>query len=435
MTRIHNNLESNFPSICCTVTTAYYNLDRESDQLSQLVANASDYSEERLPERIVHATGHGARGYFEATNDVSDLSRACVFRQGVKVPVFARFSPASAFRNVPDTVQDNRGMVLRFYTECGNLDLFGSTLEAFTFRLPKESQKIIQAEHANSAERAWEIRSRNPDSAFNSLMKFSYLGSPYSSRHMDMSSVNTYKLVNSNLTAVYVIFHFISEQGAKYNNRTFASELSKRNPKHAREDLYNAISRGDYPSWKLMIQTMTFDQAQTVPFDPVDPTYIWPRSEFPLQPVGRFVLEKNPENYTSELEMSAYNVGNLIEGIEFSTDKILNARRALYNRAAFRRLGPNYRDHESNRPKAYARPSNPLAFSTEDVSRDDLKWSYNFAQAATWFYSRPMEERQQIVDSIGEGLREVSQQTRNRMIENYYRVDRDLGDAIREASG
>lgn len=404
---------------------------QQLDELSKYATDHSDYSKEKIPERILHATGYGAYGYFEVTNDITHLSEDCVFlsKPGRQIPIVARFSMGSGGRNVPDSSHDNRGLAIRFMSECGIWDVVSSTFDIFFFKDPQIVPSFILAEQQKDAKKIWELRASNPESTFHTIMANSFLGAPENSRHTNMAAVHTFRLIAANGTKTYAKFHFISEQGAKYNNITRSKELSK-NPDHAREDLLNAIANGDYPSWKLMIQTMSFEQAKKVPFDVLDSTFSWPRDEFPLQPVGRIVLNRNPQNYTAELEVVAFNPGYLSPGIEASNDPVLQYRIHSYPIVQRHRLGSDYkllsRLHKNFSPRDQG-PAN-----ADDVVRDDLKDVKNFAQAAKWYQSRPTEEQQQILQLTADALRGIPSELRDKVLANYDRVDNQLGKAVRE---
>ncbi|KAJ7401321.1 Catalase [Pitangus sulphuratus] len=272
------------------------------------------FDRERIPERVVHAKGAGAFGYFEVTHDITQYCKAKVFEHiGKRTPLAIRFSTVAGESGSADTVRDPRGFAMKFYTEEGNWDLVGNNTPIFFIR----------------------------DAILVSFL-FSDRGIPDGYRHMNGYGSHTFKLVNAEGRAVYCKFHAKTDQGIKNLSVEEAGRLASTDPDYAIRDLYNAIAKGDYPSWSFYIQVMTFEEAERFPFNPFDVTKVWPHGDYPLQPVGKLVLNRNPVNYFAEVEQMAYDPSNMPPGIEPSPDKMLQGRLFSYPDTHRHRLGPNY---------------------------------------------------------------------------------------------
>ena len=409
-------------------------VDKDLRNVSSYVATVSDYSEQKLPERVLHGAGTGARGYFQVTHDITNLSHACVFQsQGKNISVLARFSMAGPHRNKPDSDQDARGLAVRFFTDCGNWDVVSNTLVFFFRDAVSFAPDYLHALVSGDSAKVWDLRASHPESAHRVVKQFSYLGTPSTYRHIDTSAAHTFKLVSSSGTETYARFHFISEQGARYNNISIASQLSKANPKHAHDDLRDSIARGEFPSWKLMIQTMPVDN--NVTFDPFDSTHLWPREDFPYQPVGRIVLTENVKDNTQEVEAVAFNPGNLIPGIEPSKDPLFAYRVFAYYQMQRNRLGPDFRQlYPVNAP---ARDFSKLKMPTidENVLTDGTSGpECTLRQLSKWYQGRAEEEQKQIAQLATVGLAGIPAEVKERLVAaTYDKVDPTLGSAVRNA--
>ncbi|GMR47710.1 hypothetical protein PMAYCL1PPCAC_17905, partial [Pristionchus mayeri] len=346
-----------------------------------------------IPERVVHAKGAGAHGYFEVTHDISKYCKADLFSKiGKQTPLFLRFSTVKGEFASADTVRDLRGFALKFYTEEGNWDLVGNNSPIFFIRDPIlfpnfiHTQKRNPQTHLKDANAAWDFFSLRPETMHQMMHLFSHRGIPYSYRHMHGFGSHTFKMVNAEGIPVYVKFHFRTKQGIKSLKPCEATKIGGEDPDFYIRDLFEAIESGNYPEWEMNIQVMTFEETEKCPFNPFDVTKIWPKGEFPLIPVGRIVLNKNPLNYFAEVEQAAFCPAHIIPGIEFSPDRMLQGRIFSYNDAHFHRLGPNKNQLPINCP------FRSRAFNTQ---RDGIA-AYNNQGAAVNYHPNSFNGPQEV---------------------------------------
>lgn len=323
-----------------------------------LVEKLAHFNRERIPERVVHAKGAGAHGYFEVTNDLSKYTCAAFLSKvGKKTEMFARFSTVGGERGSADSARDPRGFALKFYTEEGNYDLVGNNIPIFFIRdaikFPDfiHTQKRDPKSNLKPDDMKWDFWSLTPESLHQVTMLFTDRGTPKDYRHMDGFSSHTYMWHNDNNEYVWVKYHFKTDQGYETLTASEAEKLAGSNPDHATEDLFNAIEKGDYPSWTVSVQIMTKEQAEEYKFHPFDVTQVWYHSDFPLIPLGKMVLNRNPDNYFAEVEQAAFSPGNFVRGVGPSPDKLLQGRLFAYDDAHRYRLGANFHQIPVNRPK------------------------------------------------------------------------------------
>ncbi|QTD43174.1 catalase [Sporosarcina sp. Te-1] len=327
------------------------------------IEKLSHFDRERIPERVVHARGAGAHGYFEAYGSAGDESiakytRAKLFQEkGKQTPVFVRFSSVIHGGHSPETLRDPRGFAVKFYTEDGNWDLVGNNLKIFFIRDAIKFPDMIHAfkpdpvTNIQDSERFFDFCANSPESFHMVTFIYSPWGIPANYRQMQGSGVNTYKWVNSEGEAVLVKYHWEPKQDIKNLTQQEAEEIQAKNFNHATQDLYEAIERGDYPEWELFVQIMSDDEHPELDFDPLDDTKLWPNDQFPWIPIGRMVLNKNPEDYFTEVEQVAFGTGVLVDGLDFSDDKMLQGRTFSYSDTQRYRVGPNYLQLPINAPK------------------------------------------------------------------------------------
>lgn len=318
------------------------------------IEKISHFDREKIPERIVHARGAGAHGFFETygtvgEDPVSKYTRAKVFQEkGKRTPVFVRFSTVVHGNHSPETVRDPRGFAVKFYTEDGNWDLVGNNLKIFFIRDAMKFPDMIHAfrpdpvTNYQDSERFFDFCANSPESFHMVTFIYSPWGIPANYRMMQGSGVNTYKWVNSDGEAVLVKYHWEPKQGIKNLTQKEAEKIQAQNFNHATQDLYEAIERGEYPEWELFVQIMEDGPHPELDFDPLDDTKLWPEDKFPWLPVGRMVLNKNPENYFTEVEQAAFGTGVLVDGLDFSDDKMLQGRTFSYSDTQRYRIGANY---------------------------------------------------------------------------------------------
>jgi len=314
------------------------------------------FDRERIPERVVHAKGAGAHGYFEVTKDITHLSKAKFLSSvGKRTPVFLRFSTVAGEKGYADTDRDPRGFAVKFYTEEGNWDMTGNNTPVFFVRDPQKFPDFIHTQKRNprsnlrDADACWDFASLVPESVHQFSLVFSERGTPYGFRHMHGFSSHTLKLVNIKGVAHWVKFHFITDQGIKNLSAEEAGQLAGSDPDFATRDLFENIEKGNYPSWTVNIQVMPFEEAFTYKWNSFDVTKIWPHKDYPLIPIGKMVLNRNPENYFAETEQVAFSPSHMVPGVEPSPDKMLQGRLFSYPDTHRHRLGANYLQIPINR--------------------------------------------------------------------------------------
>ncbi len=329
-----------------------------------LLEKLAHFDRERIPERVVHAKGAGACGYFEVTADVTGYTKAKFLSEvGKKTEVFVRFSTVGGEKGSADAERDPRGFAIKFYTGDGNYDLVGNNTPVFFIRDPLKFPDFIHTQKRNPASNCkdpdmfWDFLSLTPESIHQVTILFSDRGIPATFRNMNGYSSHTFKWYNEKNEYFWVKYHFKTDQGIKNLTRQEAEIMRSKDPDHATRDLYDAIKRGDFPSWTLQMQIMTPEQAEGYRFDIFDVTKVWPHSDFPPIEVGKMVLNRNPENYFAEVEQAAFSPGNLVPGIAASPDKMLQGRLFSYHDTHLHRLGPNYHLLPVNAPRNAAENS------------------------------------------------------------------------------
>jgi catalase len=324
-----------------------------------LVEKIAHFDRERIPERVVHAKGAGAFGYFEASADMSRHTRAHLFRQaGRRTPVLVRFSTVGGEKGSADADRDPRGFAIKFYTEHGNYDLVGNNTPVFFIRDPFKFPDMVHTHKRNpqsnlkDPDAFWDFFSRSPESTHMVTILFSDRGIPKSYRQMHGFGSHTFKWVNVQGESCWVKYHFKTEAGIANLTGAEAGGLAGRDPDHATRDLFEHIKSGKVASWKAYVQIMPFADAETYRYDPFDITKVWRYKDYPLIPIGRLVLDRNPENFFAEIEQAAFSPANFVPGIEPSPDKLLQGRLFSYPDTQRHRLGPNFAQIPVNCPHA-----------------------------------------------------------------------------------
>jgi catalase len=324
------------------------------------------FDRERVPERVVHARGAAAHGYFEPTGKVGDdpiskYTRAKLFQTaGKQTPIFLRFSTVVHGSHSPETLRDPRGFAVKFYTEDGNWDLVGNNLKVFFIRDATKFPDMVHAfkpdpvTNRQSDARFFDFLANTPESTHMFTFLFSQWGIPAAYRFMQGSGVNTYKWVNAEGDAVLVKYHFEPKQGIKNLTQKEAEAIQATNFNHATQDLQEAIDRGDFPEWDMFVQILSDDEHTELDFDPLDATKLWPKEQFPFLHIGKIVLNRNPENFFAETEQVAFGTGVLVDGLDFSDDKLLVGRTFSYSDTQRYRVGTNYLQLPINAPKTKA---------------------------------------------------------------------------------
>ena len=318
----------------------------------------SHFDREVIPERRMHAKGSGAYGTFTVTHDITKYTRASIFSEvGKKTECFVRFSTVAGERGAADAERDIRGFAMKFYTETGNWDLVGNNTPVFFLRdplkFPDLNHVVKRDPHTNmhSANSNWDFWTSLPEALHQVTITMSDRGIPASYRHMHGFGSHTFSFINKDNVRTWVKFHFKTLQGIKNLTDEEAMELIGRDRESHQRDLYEAIERGDFPRWELKVQLMTEQEADGYRINPFDLTKVWPHADFPLHDVGVLELNRNPENYFAEVEQSAFNPMNVIDGIGFSPDKMLQGRLFSYRDAQNYRLGVNHGQIPVNRPR------------------------------------------------------------------------------------
>jgi catalase len=324
-----------------------------------LLEKMAQFNRERVPERIVHAKGGGAHGFFEVTADVTDWCKAdFLSKPGKRTPVFARFSTVAGELGSADTARDPRGFSLKFYTEEGNYDIVGNNTPVFFIRDASKfsdfihSQKRMQDTGLRSNDAQWDFWTRTPESAHQVTILMSDRGTPRSYRHMNGYGSHTFLWMNAGGERFWVKYHFKTVQGVENLTDGEAKAATANDPDLHRRDLFSAIARGDAPEWRLEMQMMPFDAAADYRFNPFDVTKVWPHGDFAPIEIGRLVLDRNPENHFAEVEQAAFEPSNMVPGIGPSPDKMLMGRMFSYPDAHRYRIGTNYNQLPINRPLA-----------------------------------------------------------------------------------
>ncbi len=322
-----------------------------------LIEQMANFNRERIPERQPHAKGGGAFGHFEVTADVSGYTKAAVFQPGVRTDTLIRFSTVAGERGSPDTWRDPRGFALKFYTSEGNYDMVGNNTPVFFLRDPMKFQHFIRSQkrRADSDLRdhdmQWDFWTLSPESAHQVTWLMGDRGIPRSWRHMNGYSSHTYMWVNADGERFWVKYHFKTDQGIEFLTQEEADRLAGVDGDYHRRDLFEAIARGDHPTWTLRVQLMPFEEARTYRFNPFDLTKVWPHADYPLHEVGRLTLDRNPTDFHTEIEQAAFEPNNLVPGIGVSPDKMLLARVFSYADAHRARIGVNYKQIPVNAPR------------------------------------------------------------------------------------
>lgn len=444
-----------------------------------LIEKLAHFNRERIPERVVHARGAGAHGYFQVYKSMAKYTKAEFLQDPEKrTLVFVRFSTVVGSKGTAETVRDPRGFAVKFYTQEGNYDLVGNNLPVFFIRdgmkfpdmvhafKPAPDTNIPASSSANS--RFWDFISLTPESTHMITWLFSDRGTVKSYRTMEGFGVNTYKWVNSEGKAVYVKYHWKPMAGLESIDRFEATRLAGEDPDIATRDLYETIASGKTVEYELNVQIMEISDELKLSFDPLDVTKTWPEELYPLMPIGKMVLNKNPENFFAEVEQAAFCPASIVPGIELSADKLLQARAFAYADTQRYRLGANYLQLPINRPLVPVNNNqrdgamqyapygggtvnyepNTLAngepkeapknveetYHLEgNVMRRKISLTNDFEQAGQRYRSLGKIDQDHLVDNIVDSLGKANLPIQRRMVENLSKADTELG--MRVAKG
>lgn len=416
-----------------------------------LIDKLAHFDRERIPERVVHAKGAGAHGYFEVTHDVTQWTRADFLSEvGKKTPLFMRFSTVGGEKGSADSARDPRGFAIKFYTNEGNYDLVGNNTPVFFIRDAIKFPDFIHTQKRNpqtnlkDANMFWDFLSLTPESAHQVTILFSDRGTPKTYRHMDGFGSHTYKWINAAGEAFWIKYHFKADAGIENWTREEADRIAGENPDYATQDLFNHLASGQTATWTAYVQIMPLADATTYRFDPFDITKVWLHSDYPLIPFGRIVLDRNPANYFAEVEQAAFAPTNIVPGIGFSPDKMLQGRIFSYPDTHRHRLGGNFDLLPINRPRVEVRSYSRDGFMRFDdngsSSSNYEPNSFGGPQAAKGFEHHPWTVsgetqrsgyRDESQDFVQPGLlyRLMSEDEKTRLVGN---IVAHLGSAIRE---
>ncbi|KAJ1720363.1 catalase A [Coemansia erecta] len=438
-----------------------------------LIDKLAHFDRERIPERVVHAKGAGAHGYFEVTKDISHLTCAkFLSKVGKRTPMFARFSTVGGERGSADTARDPRGFSLKFYTEEGNYDMVGNNTPVFFIRDPLKFPDFIHTQkrdprtNIHQEDMKWDFWSKVPESLHQVMILFSNRGTPDGMRHNHGYSSHTYKFVNEQGHVHYFKWHFRTNQGIKNLSAARAAELEGTDPDYATRDLFEAIERGEYPSWTAYVQVMTEEEAFNYKHNVFDVTKVVSQKDFPLQEVGRFVLNRNPENYFAEVEQAAFSPSHLVPGIAPSHDRMLQGRLFSYPDTHRHRLGPNYLQLPINKPLAPVlnqQRDGPMCFTdnggrlpnyepnsfggpAEDhrVRETDLESTVkgyigrhtyeltdaDFEQPGKLYNLMSKSEQQDLIDNIAGSISQAQLVFQHNIVPHLKRIDSDYGNRV-----
>ena len=324
----------------------------------QLLEKLAHQNRERIPERTVHAKGWGAHGTFTVTNDITEYTRAAIFSKvGKKTPMISRFSTVAGEMGAADAERDVRGFSMKFYTEEGNWDMVGNNTPVFFVRDPYKFPDFIhtQKRHPRTNLRSptamWDFWSLSPESLHQVTILMSDRGLPVGVRNINGYGSHTYSFINAKNERHWVKFHFKTMQGHKHWTNAEGADVVGKTRESTQEDLFYAIEKGDFPRWRFCVQIMPETDAEKTSYNPFDLTKVWPHKDYPLIDVGIVELNRNPDNYFAEIEQCAYSPSNIVPGIGFSPDKMLQARIFSYADAHRHRIGTHYEALPVNHPK------------------------------------------------------------------------------------
>jgi catalase len=454
----------------------------------QFLEKISHFDRERIPERVVHARGAVAYGYFEADGTVGDepvstYTRAKLFQEpGKRTDLAIRFSTVAGGRDSSEVARDPRGFAIKLYTEDGNWDLVGNNLGVFFLRDAIKFPDFIHSQkpdpvnfNRQDPNRVFDFISQSPESLHMVTLVFSPRGIPASYRHQQGFGVNTYKWVNADGDTVLIKYHWLPKQGVKSYTAEDAANVQATELGSHTKDLYEAIERGDYPEWELHVQMMSDDEHPELDFDPLDDTKVWPEEQFPLRKVGTMVLNRNVENFFAEAEQIAFGTGVLVDGLDFSDDKMLVGRTFSYSDTQRYRVGPNYLQLPVNQAKnakvatnqrdgqmAYAVDLGPgqnphvnyepsitgglreATYPTHDeqgpvitgrLTRKRIPRTNDYQQAGERYLLSEQWERDDLVSNLVGALSQCERPIQERMVWHFFMCEDELGQRIGDGLG
>ena len=446
----------------------------------------SHFDRERIPERVVHARGAVAFGYFEATGAWGDepiarYTRAKLFQEaGKRTDLAVRFSTVIGGRDSSEAARDPRGFAVKLYTEDGNWDLVGNNLGVFFIRDAIKFPDVIHSLKPDPVTfrqepgRIFDFMSQTPESMHMLVNLFSPRGIPANYRTQQGFGVNTYKWVNADGETHLVKYHWIPTVGVKSLTAADAAAIQANDLGHASKDLYEAIERGDHPEWELRVQLMSDDDHPELDFDPLDDTKVWPENEFPPRVVGRMVLDRNVSNHFAENEQLSFGTGVLVDGLDFSDDKMLVGRTFSYSDTQRYRVGPNYLQLPVNQAKNAAvhtnQQSGQMQYAVDPVganphvnyepsitgglregqypvhdevgpeiagrlTRKRIPRTNDYTQAGQRYQLMEQWEKDDLVANFVELIGQASRAVQERMVWHFFLCDDELGQRVGDGLG
>lgn len=444
-----------------------------------LIEKLAAFDRERIPERVVHARGAGAFGYFEATKDMSGFTMAAPFQQaGKKTPMAVRFSTVIHGKGSPETARDPRGFAVKFYTEQGNYDIVGNNLPVFFIRDAMKFPDMVHSlkpspvSNKQDPNRYFDFFSNIPEATHMITRLWTDLGIPKGYQFMNGSSVHGFKWVNSQGEVMYVKYHWESKQGEVNLSAEDAAMQQAKDWQHATVSLFKDIEEKRYPRWDLYVQMIKPEDMHGFDFWPLDATKDWPADKIERIKIGTMTLNRNPINYFQEVESIAFSPGSLIPGVEPSEDRLLQGRLFSYFDTHRHRLGPNYLQLDVNTPKGKVVNYNSDSYSSarnEEFVRADVNYqpssrvpveentrfrqvrsalndvtitqqkiskTNDFAQAGDFYRSLGKQEKDNLISNLAGDLGQVKDKNiQKTMITYFYRADREYGMRVAEALG
>jgi catalase len=435
------------------------------------------FDREVIPERRMHAKGSGAYGTFTVTHDITQFTRAKIFSEiDKKTELFVRFSTVAGERGAADAERDIRGFAIKFYTEEGNWDLVGNNTPVFFLKDPLKFPDLNHAvkrdprTNMRNAGNNWDYWTLLPEALHQITITMSDRGIPLSYRHMNGYGSHTYSLINENNERFWVKFHFKTEQGIKNLSDEQAELLVGKDRESHQRDLLESIDNGDYPKWNLKIQVIPEKHAAKFPFNPFDLTKVWPHEDYPLVDVGVLELNKNPENYFAEVEQAAFNPTNIVPGIGFSPDKMLQGRLFSYGDAQRYRLGVNHHlipvnkarcpfhsfhrdgamrtdgNHGSTlgyEPNSYEEWQEQSEYKEPPLSIEGAADHWNHREDNDDYYTQPgnlfrimsAEQQKVLFENTARAMGDAPQEIKIRHVSNCLKADTGYGEGVAKALG
>ncbi len=407
------------------------------EQDSVLHEALQQFIHEKILERPVHVKGFGAFGYFQTIYPMPEHTKLNFLQNAnEKVPVMVRFSLAVSTKGTPDTSRNVRGFSTKFYTEEGIFDLLCNHIPVFSVRDPMRFPETIQAlspspkNNLIDPNRFWSFVARAPESIHFVVRLYSDNGTAKSLRHIPGHSVNTYVWRNAEGNRKYVKYHWYPFEGVQFITSEEANKLAAENPDYSGKDLYDAIANGKPVEYGLYVQLMDPKDEAHLSYDPLDDTKVWDEKVYPLIPVGKMVLNKNPENYMEQVEKVAFSPSNLLDGAELSDDKMLQGRANIYSDSQRRRIGPEFRKLTINKQQNWT-PANQITsgdgrYVEGKIERTSITKQDDFTQAGEFYTKLKPIEKEHLAENLASDLKVISDDIRKIVLGYFHNVSVDL---------